>query len=66
MIIHNFYLFRVPVSPHKADAPLLIDTDAMLSFTGPFKASSRFDEGRLKSSNLTAASIALSFMKARC
>ncbi len=32
MIIYDLYVFRMATPPDKADPPLLIDTDAMLSF----------------------------------
>jgi hypothetical protein len=32
MIIHDFYLFRTSTPPNKANSPLIIDPDAMLSF----------------------------------
>jgi hypothetical protein len=37
MIIHNLHLFGMAFSPHEADAPLVIDTDAVLSFTIPLQ-----------------------------
>jgi hypothetical protein len=37
MIIHDFHLFCMPFSPHEANAPLVIDTDAVLSFAIPFQ-----------------------------
>lgn len=37
MIVHNFYIGTIPVLPAKTDAPLLIDTDAVLPFAMPFQ-----------------------------
>ena len=31
MIIHDFYVIGISVSPNKADSPLVIDTDAVLA-----------------------------------
>ncbi len=31
MIVNNFYVIGVTVTPHKAHAPLIVHTDAMLS-----------------------------------
>lgn len=32
MIISDFYFVGVPVPPHKADAPLIVDPNAVLPF----------------------------------
>jgi hypothetical protein len=32
MIIHNLNVVGIPVMPNKADAPLIVDADAVLSF----------------------------------
>jgi len=37
MIIHDFDLFRMTLPPYKADSPLVIDPQAMLSLTLPFQ-----------------------------
>jgi hypothetical protein len=37
MIIHDFDLFRVTLPPYKADSPLVIDPQAMLSLAIPFQ-----------------------------
>ena len=36
MIVYDLNLFRVSIAPHKADAPLVIDADAVLA--GPVAA----------------------------
>ena len=33
VIIHNFYVVRISVPPHKADAVLVVDADAVLADT---------------------------------
>jgi hypothetical protein len=35
MIIYNVYTVGVPISPFKADSPLVVDADAMLTFPLP-------------------------------
>jgi len=37
MIIHDFDLFRMTLPPHKADPPLVIDPQAVLSLAIPFQ-----------------------------
>jgi hypothetical protein len=37
MIIDDFHLFCMPFSPHEADAPLVIDTDAVPLFPIPLQ-----------------------------
>lgn len=38
MIIHDFHLFGMPFSPDEADAPLVVDADAVLSFSIPLQS----------------------------
>jgi hypothetical protein len=33
MVVHNFYVVCIPGTPTEADAPLLINPDAVLSFS---------------------------------
>jgi len=32
MVVHDFHFVSVPVAPHKADAPLIVDPNAVLPF----------------------------------
>jgi hypothetical protein len=46
MVIADFHAFRVPVGPHKADAPLIVHPDAMLTLSATlerFKPICRWD-----------------------
>jgi len=38
VVIHNLNLVDVSVSPFKANAPLIVDTDAALAFAIPFQS----------------------------
>ena len=33
MVIHNLNIVRIAVAPHKADAPLIVDANAVLSLS---------------------------------
>jgi hypothetical protein len=33
VVIHDFYIVRIAVNPSETDAPLVIDTDTVLTFT---------------------------------
>ncbi len=47
MVIHNFDIMSISITPDEADSPLVIDPDAMLSLSISFqrlKAVSRWDE----------------------
>jgi hypothetical protein len=37
MIIRHFHIVRVPASPSKANAPLIVDANAMLAFAIPLE-----------------------------
>jgi hypothetical protein len=37
MIVHNLHVVGVSASPHKANAPLIVDSDAVLSRAAPFE-----------------------------
>lgn len=37
MIIDNLYVVGISISPFEADAPLIVDSDAVLSFAIPFQ-----------------------------
>ncbi len=37
MIIYNFYTVGVPIPPFKADTPLVVDANAMLTFPLPYQ-----------------------------
>jgi hypothetical protein len=44
MVVHNFHFISVSVPPHEAEAPLIVDTNAVLALAVPmqfFQAISR-------------------------
>jgi hypothetical protein len=46
MIIHDFDLFRVTRPPYKADSPLVIDPQALLSLALPFQGFQPMGRGK--------------------
>ena len=46
MIIHDFDLFRMTLPPYKADSPLVIDPQTMLSLAIPFQGFQPIGRGK--------------------
>lgn len=64
MVVRHLHVVRAAVPPNEADAPLVVDPDAVLPGPVAFSASSRLPGGAFKSSSRVAASSIRSFRRA--
>jgi len=46
MVIHDLNVIRIAIAPHKADAPLIVDTDTVLSLSITFERFQTVTRGR--------------------
>jgi len=65
VIVRNFDLERVAILPLEADAPLLVDPDAVLALAAPFRGSNWFEAGIDRSLRSPAACSCCNFINVR-
>jgi len=64
VVVDDFDGVRVPIFPDEADAPLVIDADAMLALPLPLESFERLPGGTRKSSKTAAAESCVSLRSA--